>query len=300
MADILITWVVKTPQWDSIPGATVEVLGTTYKTISNNKGEYTLSFQHISPAVLRIRASAPNKMLWIHRIDVADHTVSSERIQSFEKGFTLAKAFTEISIDTLQKTIVGEGTSITEKGFLIITPYTKYLIPFNAIVKGDTPYKWKLKALIFEFDRQSSSYLLNADIFDQVSGLISQTLVTYGMPFVILTAENGARLDVLDTNPMTVWTTDRASRETENQLLDKETKSLFENAYQLSQSSPDEYPINSLWEYTNGNKKIVPLFWVFDRATGYWDNVGMRFVTNNFTAPYNIEAHFYTLRSQKK
>lgn len=120
------------------------------------------------------------------------------------------------------------------------------------------------------------------------------------MPFVILTAENGARLDVLDTNPMTVWTTDRASRETENQLLDKETKSLFENAYQLSQSSPDEYPINSLWEYTNGNKKIVPLFWVFDRATGYWDNVGMRFVTNNFTAPYNIEAHFYTLRSQKK
>lgn len=150
---------------------------------------------------------------------------------------------------------------------MITTPYTKYLIPFDAIVQGRDPYKGKVKALVFEFDRQSSSYLLNADIFDQVGGLISQTLVTYGMPFIIFTAEKGTRLDVLSSRPMTVWTTDRAAKETENQLLNKETKALFDSAYKLSQNSSDPYPINSLWEYDNGNKKIVPLFWVFDRAT---------------------------------
>jgi len=180
-----------------------------------------------------------------------------------------------------------------------VTPYTKYLIPFDSIVKGEKPYIGKLKATIFEFDRQSSSYLLNADIFDEVGGLISQTLVTYGMPFVILTAEDSSRLDVLSRNPMTLWTTDRASKETNNLLLGKEYKELFEAAYKISQEKPEEYPINSLWDFEHGNKKIVPLFWVFNRATGYWDNVGMRLMTNQFTAPYNIKAEFYTIRSEK-
>jgi hypothetical protein len=36
-------------------------------------------------------------------------------------------------------------------------------------VEGETPYIGKVKVLVFEFDRQSSSYLLDADIFDQVA-----------------------------------------------------------------------------------------------------------------------------------
>jgi len=36
-------------------------------------------------------------------------------------------------------------------------------------VEGETSYVGKVKALVFEFDRQSSSYLLDADVFDQVA-----------------------------------------------------------------------------------------------------------------------------------
>jgi hypothetical protein len=50
-----------------------------------------------------------------------------------------------------------------------VTPYTKYFIPFDAIVDEKNPYIGKIKVLVFEFDRQSSSYLLDADVFDQVA-----------------------------------------------------------------------------------------------------------------------------------
>jgi len=39
----------------------------------------------------------------------------------------------------------------------------------------------------------------------------------------------------------------------------------------------------------------MPSWWVFDRKSGYWDNVGMRFVNEDPDAPYAVEAPFYTL-----
>lgn len=301
IAQISITWIVRNPQWKPIASASVEVLGTPHKTTTNAKGEYGFTLSHISPAVLRLQASSPNTMLSVQRAGIVDATTALDNIQSFHLDFTLNKAFTEISIDTKKKTITGEGASKDEKWYFIQTPYTKYLIPFDAIVKEKTPYTGKLKAMVFEFDRQSSSYLLNSDVFDQVGNLISQTLITFGMPFIIFTAENGERLDVLSTNPMTIWTTIREKKEIDNFLeYLPEYREMFGNAYKDSQQSPPgTYPINSLWEYEHGNKKMIPQFWVFDRATGFWSNEWFRFVTDKFTSPYNMESHFYTVRVQK-
>ena len=182
---------------------------------------------------------------------------------------------------------------------MIVTPYTKYLIPFDTITKDRKPYIGKLKALVFEFDRQSSSFLLDADVFDNVQGLASQLLVTYGMPFIIFTAEDGSRLDVLSTNPMTIWTTSRSDDLVNWIEYRKDYQAEFALAFEDSQKSKDKYPINSFWEYKHGNKKIVPLFWVFDRETGYWANSGYTFVPDKYTAPYNIETNFYTVYIKK-
>jgi len=62
---------------------------------------------------------------------------------------------------------------------------------------------------VFEFDRASGNFLLDADAFDNIQGFASSLFVTYGMPFIIFTAEDGTRLDVHNTQPMTVWTTKR-------------------------------------------------------------------------------------------
>lgn len=92
------------------------------------------------------------------------------------------------------------------------------------------------------------------------------------MPFIIFTAEDGSRLDVLSTNPMTIWTTSRSDDLVNWIEYRKDYQTEFALAFEESQKSTVKYPINSFWEYKRGNKKIVPLFWVFDRETGYWDN----------------------------
>jgi hypothetical protein len=124
-------------------------------------------------------------------------------------------------------------------------------------------------------------------------------MLTYGMPFLIFTAENGTKLDVLSSNPIELATTNRASKETNNLLMIQEQRELFNQAYIDSQKSPSRYPIDSLWEYNHGNKRIVPLYWAFDRKKGYWDNVGFRFATDQFTAPYNIESILYTVNNTR-
>jgi len=44
-------------------------------------------------------------MIGVKRITLLDNLTSSAKVQSFEKNFILAKAFTEIVIDTKKRTI---------------------------------------------------------------------------------------------------------------------------------------------------------------------------------------------------
>lgn len=106
-------------------------------------------------------------------------------------------------------------------------------------------------------------------------------------------AEDGTRLDVLSTNPMYIATT---LRERDDFMRTSRFDKLYQMAYDESQKQPGKYPINTKWLFDNGNLRVIPPWWVLDRSTGFWDNVGMRFATKNPEAPYNIEAPFYTIR----
>ncbi|MCB9806992.1 hypothetical protein H6768_03840 [Candidatus Peribacteria bacterium] len=111
------------------------------------------------------------------------------------------------------------------------------------------------------------------------------------MPFVIFIAEDGTRLDVLNTNPMKIAT---SKREKDERTESPRFQELYKVAYDDSQKAPGSYPIDNKWLLYHGNLQLIPSFWVFDRNTGYWDNVGMRFVTPDPDAPYNIETLLYT------
>ena len=53
-------------------------------------------------------------MMGVRRVDVAEAYSALDKIQSFRMDFILNKAFTEISIDTKKKIIIGEGASKTD------------------------------------------------------------------------------------------------------------------------------------------------------------------------------------------
>ena len=135
MTDVTVRGVVRDSQGKNIPSVHIEVLGTSFSTMTDNNGSYSLHFHTVSPAVLRIRASSDSTMIGIKRLDIVDAILAKEVTQLFEKNFTLVTPYATALIDTGKKTISGEGTSVTSEGFLITTPFTKYLIPFTAIVQ---------------------------------------------------------------------------------------------------------------------------------------------------------------------
>lgn len=275
------------------PNVMVEALGTKHFVATDDQWKYTLILQTQSPNVLRLRASTDSTMIDIKKIEIDDSLRKSFSTQKFERNFTLINPLLTYEIDTTDNTIVGKNTQKNTDSFTITTPYTKYIIPFGSIVEGTTPYKGKLKAMVFEFDRASWAALLDADSFDSIEGFASSLFVTYGMPYIIFISENGARLDVLSTNPMYIATT---LRERDDFMRTTRFDKLYQMAYDESRKDSSKYPIDNTWIFDHGNLRILPPWWVLDRSTGFWDNVGMRFATNKPESPYNIEAPFYTIR----
>lgn len=117
---------------------------------------------------MRLRASSNTAMIGVKKIELVDGLRSGSPVQKFEKNFTLITPFQTVTLDTEKQSIEGTGTSKTDAGYLITTPYTKYTIPFDALVKNGQPYQGKLKAMVFEFDRASGTFLLDADAFDGI------------------------------------------------------------------------------------------------------------------------------------
>lgn len=113
------------------------------------------------------------------------------------------------------------------------------------------------------------------------------------MPYIIFIGDDGSRLDVLSTNPMYIATT---LRERDDFMKTTRFDKLYQMAYDESKKDSSKYPIDNTWLFDHGNLRLIPPWWVLDRSTGFWDNVGMRFATANPEAPYNIEAPFYTIR----
>lgn len=107
-------------------------------------------------------------MIDVKKIEIDDNIRKSYSTQKFERDFTLINPLVTYEIDTIENTITGKGAQKNTNSFTITTEYTKYIIPFGSIVNGNMPYKGKLKAMIFEFDRASGATLLDADSFDSI------------------------------------------------------------------------------------------------------------------------------------
>ncbi len=155
LAEASITGTVTDSSGKPRSGVTVEVLGTKHFATTDNQGRYNLIFQTQSPTVLRLRASTDSTMIDVKKIEIDDNIRKSYATQKFERNFTLINPLVTYEIDTTENTITGKGSQKNTNSFTITTDYTKYIIPFGSIVKDATPYKGKLKAMVFEFNRAS-------------------------------------------------------------------------------------------------------------------------------------------------
>ncbi len=283
--------------------------------LSAKDGSYSLGIDAIGPRRLRFQVVHPNYALAVHTVSLVDPLYAVSPTQAFTKNFTLRSIYQEAIIDTKQKTITGKGTSVVREGYQIIDPFTKYLIPFDTLTAdGIKPYRGKVRAVIYEFDRTTANELLNSDVFTEASGYAAQALVTYGMPIIFFYDPAGNRLEVYKKKSMQVWTTNRelgalveansANEKTpffnpddydETQSPENVVKLIAQDelfGYTESLKDLKSYPITFEWTLTN--KSRLPAFWVYDQFSGLWENVGYSLVEKTTNLPYSIHAPFWT------
>lgn len=208
---------------------------------------------------------------------------------------TLGSPANIVTIDTEKSTVTGANDVANPDGsFVLHTQYSVYEIPPNAIVRMDgTPYKGKVDVYLYEFTKDTvPESFLQLDVFDNLRRYVANQFVTFGMPYVQFFTESGEELHVKKSYPlMLTYATPDMQVMRDNTYGLPYGKLTDENVrFLLEVSNRGEFPLTASFLEEN-NLLQFPPFWVYERKTGVWENVGMKLLDLQGTTK-NI---FYTI-----
>ncbi|MDB5237762.1 MAG: hypothetical protein JWM46_32 [Candidatus Kaiserbacteria bacterium] len=290
---IMITGVVKDTAGHPVQGAHVSVLSHSENkgATTNEKGEYSLSLSVLPMEKLRLSAGKRNFSEGIASLIV----LTGGKKQYAVDAIVLGTPITVVSIDTVKHTVTDPLDEAHADGsFVLHATSSTYEIPAGAIVdRNGKPYRGVVDVYIYEFTRDTvPQSLITLDTFDQVMGYAGDLMQSYGMPYIQFFATDGTELDVASAHPMLLTykiaamdvlraNADKnpAGTLTDVQMQKLVDVSLFDRGFPVTRAYLVEQKL-----YT------FPPFWVFDRASGVWDNVGIRVLDTAGT----IQAPFYT------
>lgn len=278
-----------------VQGASISVLGhDEVKTVyTDEKGIYAISLSVKVMEKLRVSAIKRNFSSGVANVVIIDAAKKAYRVDPI----TLASAITIVTIDTVRHTVSDPDDLARPDGsFLLHATSSIYDIPADAIVdEAGRPYRGQVDVYIYEFTRDTvPESLVTLDTFDQVMGYAGNLMLSYGMPFIQFFATTGGELDVTDKKPMTITykvAGMKELRENSDGVLPRPlTDADMETLIAASNGDPG-FPITA--EFMARHEIYTfPPFWVLDRGSGVWDNVGMRVVD----ASGVIQAPFYTIK----
>ncbi len=294
---VRLAGVVQDMSGNPVQGASVSVLGhdevkTAY---TDEKGAYALSLSVKTMEKLRLSATKRNFSSGVASIVIIDAAKKTYRADPI----TLASAITIVTIDTARHTVNDPDDLARQDGsFVLHATSSSYDIPADAIVDGTgRPYRGPVDVYIYEFTRETvPESLVTLDTFDQVMGYAGNLMLSYGMPFIQFFTATGEALDVTDKKPMTITYKIAGMKElrenTDGVLPRPLTDADMATLVAASKGDPG-FPITA--EFLARNELYTfPPFWVMDRGSGVWDNVGMRVVD----ASGVIQAPFYTIKNK--
>jgi hypothetical protein len=201
-----------------------------------------------------------------------------------------------VTVDTVHHTVTDPTDVARADGsFVLHATSSTYEIPAEAIVHTNgAPYAGLVDVYLYEFTRDTvPQNLITLDTFDQVMGYAGDLMRSYGMPYIQFFAPSGEELDVKKSTPM-LLTYKVAGMKDLFENIDrnpggKVTPDIMQTLVSASQGDPG-FPITR--EFLVKNKLYAfPPFWVLDRQSGVWDNVGIRVLDVAGT----IQAPFYTI-----
>lgn len=278
-----------------VQGATVSVLGhdEVKPVLTNQNGEYTVPLSVKAMEKVRVSSMKRNFSSGVASAIVIGAGKTTYRMDTI----VLASAVLIITVDTQAHTVSDTGSVARPDGsFVLHATSTTYEIPPQAIVdsKG-APYRGPVDVYIYEFTRDTvPQTLVSIDTFDEVMGYAGNLMKSYGMPYIQFFTQDGKPLDVTDSAPMLIRyripSMEEMRTNAHGELPEFLTDAQIETLIAASKGDPG-FPVTS--EFLIRNKIFTfPPFWVLDRGSGVWDNVGMRVLDASGT----IEAPFYTIK----
>ena len=212
-------------------------------------------------------------------------------------AIALGTPITVVTIDTIKHTVTDPADSANADGsFTLHATSSTYEIPANAIIdKSGKPYRGLVDVYIYEFTRDTvPQSLVTLDTFDQVMGYAGNLMQSYGMPFIQFFTQDSTELDVASSKPMLLtykiaaMSVLRANED--NNPAGKLTDAQMQTMLDISTASRG-FPITRTF-LVDHKLYTFPPFWVFDRKSGVWDNVGIRVLDMTGT----IQTPFYTIK----
>lgn len=280
-----------------VQGAKISVLGhDEVKPMSTDqKGEYTIALSVKEMEKVRVSVAKRNFTSGVASTIVIGAGKTSYRMDTV----VLASAILIITVDTEKHTVSDPASNAYPDGrFLLRATSTAYEIPSEGIVDASgEPYRGPVDVYIYEFTRDTvPQTLVMLDTFDEVMGYAGNLMKSYGMPLIQFFSHDGQPLDVLDSRPMVI-TYKVAGMEdlrtnVHGDLPEALSDAHMETLVAASKGDPG-FPVTS--EFLARHKiSTFPPFWVLDRGSGVWDNVGMRVLDTSGL----VQAPFYTRKKK--
>ena len=263
---VVITGKVVDDKNQPLPQVEVKLLSTGEKTFTKADGSYKLVADLVKLKKERLGFSKDNyspTFKSITNISEYQKNIKIDPIQMNKSGIIY-------TMNTKTGEIKGHLGEFKNNQFTLQTNISKYYIPKDAFVdKNNKKYSGIVKAYLFEFDRENvPQSLLQLDSFSKDKNFLGTSMITFGMPYIIFTKENGERLYVASSNPMILETKVPVVAEMYKgeRLTDDVKKEIIE------QSKKGQF----YYTLKNINKNYLPLvpYWCLDQKTGVWENTG--------------------------
>ena len=285
--------VVKNGDGDPISSAKIEVLSDNSVTSveTDESGRYQIDFSSYDFVRVRIKATKTGYSDGVIPVNIL--TNKKERVYK-NLDFTLNAPTKVVTLNNRTKTVSGKGASVENDNFVDVTPWSKYFIPFDALVHADgTLYRGEVVVYLFEFDKSTDmAQFMENDTFDEVVGYAGNIMKTFGMPYILFKTKEGETIHILKSNPMILQnkiSEMEALRTAQDQVYPPLTEADLGFLVEQTQRGAG-YPIDR--EFLIEHEMVrFPAFWVFDQVKGTWVNAGVKVLDTEGS----IETLFYTI-----
>ncbi len=256
-----------------VSNAKVTLLSKTKEAITDQNGDFIFNNIAFGSNLEKIRINISRKDF----VDLIDEKlILNHKTNKINLGtFVITKGISDIfALDLDKKEISCKKNDkvscwFVDNKFVLQTEKVTYKIPIKSFYIGNQLKEHGKVFFVAYFFNNGTvpSELINLDIFDSSGDLSGTSMYSHGMPYIQIFDSRGERIDVLSSHPMDIEMTilnfddiKQKIKKSDLELLLKQSKSGWIDFDFLRKHFIIEFPA----------------FWVLDRKTGVWNNIGLK------------------------